>query len=262
MFIDHFNLKFHPFAENFPTRSVLRVPRIEEAMARLTYFLEEGRLALIIGQTGVGKSILLKLFIQEIPQNRFNPLYLHLTPVSASAFLRMIVTELGETPKLGKDRLFMQISDRVRQNEKTTILIIDEAHMLDPKTLVDLRLLISTAEKELPLKIVLCGQEPLRYTLKRLSHVDLVHRISVKCFLLPLTRDQTASYIDNRMNCTGGNGKIFEPESKALIHEYTSGVPRQINNVATACLINATVKNLNKIDEPLVNQTMNEFDLT
>ncbi len=261
MFFNHFHMTTHPFAEKPSIEWILRDPRIEEALARLKFFQEQGAMALIIGQTGIGKSSLLRLFIHGLPQNRYHPLYLHLTPISGNAFLRLIVTQLGEAPKMGKDRLFLQISDRIRQSEKCTLLIIDEAHMLDPKALTDLRLLISSVTDELPLKIILCGQEGLRQTLKRSSHADLVNRIPVRFFLQPFTRDQTAAYIDSRMSLAGGTNKIFEPESKELIHDYTGGVPRQINNVATACLINATSHNLKKITEALVNQTMAEFHL-
>jgi general secretion pathway protein A len=261
MFLNHFHLTAHPFAEKPPIEWLLRDPRIDEALARLKFFQEQGAMALIIGQTGIGKSSLLRLFIQALPQNRYQPLYLHLTPIGGNAFLRLIVTQLGEAPRIGKDRLFLQLMERIRQNEKCTILIIDEAHMLEPKALTDLRLLISSITDELPLKIVLCGQEGLRQTLKRSSHADLVNRIPVRFNLQPFTKDQTTAYIDNRMTLAGGTNKIFEPEAKELIHDYTGGVPRQINNVATACLIHAASQNVKKITEALVNLIMTEFQL-
>ena len=55
--------------------------------------------------------------------------------------------------------------------------------------------------------------------------------------------------------------KIFETEAKELIHDYAAGVPRQINNVATACLLNATSQNIKKITDALVNDTMAQYQL-
>lgn len=83
----------------------------------------------------------------------------------------------------------------------------------------------------------------------------------MRCHLSALTSDQTASYIDSRMRCAGSNDKVFEPEAKSLIHDYASGIPRLINNIATACLLNAAARNLNKINEPLVTENMTEFRL-
>jgi general secretion pathway protein A len=261
MFLNHFSLTAHPFAEKPPIEWLQRDSRFEQALARLKFFEQQGALALIIGQTGLGKSSLLRLFIHELPHNLYHPLYLHLTPIQANAFLRLMVTKLGEKPRMGKDRMLLQIIERIKQNEKCTLLIIDEAHLIDPQTLTDLRLLISSIDEQVSLKIVLCGQESLRDILKCASHTDLVHRITLRFALHPLSKEQSCAYIDSRMILAGGTGKLFELEAKNLIHDYTGGVPRQINNVATACLIHAASRNLKKINEPLVNETMSEFNL-
>lgn len=261
MFLEHFSLNAHPFTEKPPIEWLLRDEHIEQAMARLKFFQQQGTIALIIGQTGLGKSSLLRLFIHELPPNRYTPLYLHLTPLHANAFLRLIVTKLGEKPKIGKDRLLLQILDRIHQNDKCTLLIIDEAHLLDPKTLTDLRLLISSIDEKISLKIVLCGQHDLTQILKRSSHADLAYRITLQFKMRALSKEKTTAYIDHRIRMAGATEKVFQQEAKDLIHDYTDGVPRQINNVATACLINAAARGLTQITESLVNETMAEFSL-
>ena len=261
MFLSHFALTDHPFAEKPPIDWLLRDERTQQALARLKFFEQQGAIALIIGQTGLGKSSLLRLFIDQLPHNRYHPVYLHLTPLNANAFLRLIVTKLGEKPLMGKDRMLLQILDRININDKCTLFIIDEAHLIDPKILTDLRLLISSIDQKVSLKILLCGQESLNQILKRSSYADLVQRITLQFVMHPLSQEKTDAYIDYRISKAGGATKIFESEAKNLIHDYTGGVPRQINNVATACLINATAKSLKKITEPLVNETMAEFNL-
>ncbi len=259
MFLNHFALNQHPFTENPPLNWLLRDSRIDQALAGLQFFEQHGLIGLISGQTGIGKSSLLRLFIHELPQNRYQPLYFHLTSLNANAFLRLIVNRLGEKPKMGKDRMLLQLIERIRQNEKATLLIIDEAHLIDPQALIDLRVLISSITEQIPLKILLCGQENLRHILKRSSHADLLHRITLKLFLKPYSKDQTAAYIDNRVSKAGGTNHVFEIEAKHLIHDYAAGVPRQINNVATACLINAASQNIKIINEAMVNDTMSQF---
>ncbi len=44
--------------------------------------------------------------------------------------------------------MLMQVLEKVSEDDKCTILVIDEAHLLDPKTLTDLRLLISSIDDE------------------------------------------------------------------------------------------------------------------
>jgi general secretion pathway protein A len=262
MFLNHFKMNGHPFQERPPVEWILMDNHISQALARLDYFAQQGTLALVIGQTGVGKSTLLRLFIQNLSKNRYRPLYLHFTGVTSFSLLRLVVTQLGETPKRGKDNLFLQILERTAKGDLTTLLIIDEAHLIDPLALTDLRLLVSSAlDTDLPVKILLSGQEPLARLLARASLTDLANRITVRCHLCPLTKDETSSYIDSRMRSAGTSEKVFEPEAKSLIHDYASGIPRQINNIATACLLNAAAKNLHKINEPLVTDTMAEFRL-
>ncbi len=262
MFFHHFQMTDNPFAENPPTDWLLTDERFEQALARLDFFSAQGAFALVMGATGVGKSSLLRQFTRSLPPNRFHRLYLHQTSINAGAFLRMIVAGLGEAPRLGKDRLLMQITDKIGAAEHDTLLVIDEAHLLAAQTLTDLRLLVSAGlEKRLPLKIILCGQEPLADVLKRSAHADLVHRISVRIRLSSLSKAQTAAYMDHRLRCAGASEKIFAPEAKALIHDYAGGIPRQINNVATGCLIQAAAKNVKIINETIVNDTITDFQL-
>lgn len=260
MFIEHFQMSDNPFQEYPPEKWLLCDERFQQALARLKFFRKQGQLALLFGQTGVGKSSLLRLFKNDLPKNRYHPLFFHLTNMPPIAFLRTIVSRLGEHPKMGKDRLLEQITARIRSNESDTLLVIDEAHLLDSQILIDLRLLISgDLDANLRLKIVLCAQQALGTTLKRAEHADFLGRVNVQYHMGALTKIQTSSYIAHRLECAGSTDKLFDHEAGKLIHDYSGGIPRQINNIATACLINAASKNMKQINDELVNQTMAEF---
>lgn len=262
MFLNHFHMSQHPFAEKPPIDFLLNDSRFSEALSRLAFFQKEGHIALILGQTGIGKSSLLRCFTRSLPQNRCQPLYLSLTSLSSNALLRSIVSLLEEKPKFGKDRLFAQIVDKIQKSEAETLLVIDEAHLISSQALTDLRLLASCGfESNLPLKIILCGQESLGSLLKQSLHADFLHRIALRCRLFPLSSTQTAAYIDHRLRRSSASEKIFDQEAKSLIHDYSGGIPRQINNIATVCLIKAASQNTQLIDETLVNEAMAEFHL-
>lgn len=262
MFTNHFTLTAQPFLEWTPVERLQKDERVTQGLARLDYLAHAGCIAVVTGHTGVGKSSLIKLFLTSLSPNRYNPVYLHLTHVNALGLLRLIVRSLGEVPKRGKENLFLQILEKSQATELTTILVVDEGHLTEPNALIDLRLLVSSAlGDQPPLKLILTGQDSLWDQLRRTAHADFVQRISVRYHLPALTREQTAAYIDFQMRAAGGSEKVFEPEAKSLIHDYAGGIPRQINSIATACLINAASRNVQKINEALAAETMAEFRL-
>jgi general secretion pathway protein A len=204
----------------------------------------------------------LKRFLSGLAPQQCEAIYCHLTQLPAAGMLKLVVTQLGEVPRRGKDRLYEQILDRAARAEGTLLLVFDEAHLLDGDALTDLRLLISSAlEVGPPLKMLLVGQEPLRAMLRRARHTDLANRVSVRHQLRPLSKDQTVRYIDFQMTSAGGDANVFGDEVKVAIHDFTGGVPRQINNLATACLLQATARKVLRIDDHLFQQAVGEFQL-
>ena len=262
MYQEHFQLKMQPFSEHASATSLWIDGRMKEALARLNHLVDHATLGLVTGPTGVGKSALLKRFMHELSRQRCEPVYCHLTHLKSTGLLKLLVSQLGEIPRRGKERLFEQILQRAGRTECTLLVIIDEAHLLDGDALTDLRLLVSSAmDAAPPLKLLLVGQETLRGTLKQSQHRDLLNRISVHYRIKPLTKEQTGRYIDIQMKQAGGPEDIFDISVKELIHDFTGGLPRAINNMATACLLQATARNVMRIDDTLFQQTSAEFQL-
>ena len=260
MFTTHFSMIAQPFCEKTPTSLIMKDERFTQGLARLQYLLLSGSIAVVYGQTGVGKSTLLKLFLSQIPLNQFLPIYVHFTHVKTSSLFALIVSQLGEIPKHTKDRLFLQIIDKARRSNLTPILLIDEAHLLSSDVLTDLRLLISsTLDSSTQIKIILSGQEHLKSILKRDVLADLAQRISVHYHVPTLTKAQTTAYIDFHLKSSGASEKTFDSNVKDLIHEFSAGVPRQINAISTACLINASSKQSQIVTLDIFNQALNEF---
>lgn len=262
MYLDHFQLKSQPFAEHASAAALWNDVRMAEGLARLNYLVAQGELGLVTGPSGVGKSALVKRFLHELRPQQCEAVYCHLAHLPGSALLKLVATQLGETPKRTKDRLFEQILDRARRAEGALLLLVDEAHLLSAESLVDLRLLVSSAlDVGPPLKILLVGQELLKTALRRSHLADLANRISVRFQLRPLAKDQTARYVDFQIATAGGDPKIFDDSVKGLLHDFTGGVPRAVNNVAVVCLLHAAARNLLRIDDALFQEAINEFQL-
>jgi general secretion pathway protein A len=261
MYLKHFQLKDQPFLEHAAVTALWKDGRMDEGLARLNYLVDHGTLGLLLGTSGVGKSALLKRFLSSLP-GRCETVYCHLTQLSSSGLLKTVATGLGETPRRGKERLYEQIMDRALRAEGALFLVFDEAHLLSSEALTDLRLLISSAlDVGPPLKILLAGQESLRATLRRAQHADLLNRVTVRIHLRPLSKDQTVRYIDFQLKHAGGDTQIFDDSVKQAIHDFTGGLPRAINNLATACLIQAAATGVARVDDDLFQHAAGELQL-
>lgn len=262
MYLEHFQLRTPPFSEHAAASALWQDARMKEGLARLEFLVAMGELGLVTGPSGVGKSALIKRLLSSLPQQQCEAVYCHLAHLPSTGLLKLIATQLGEPPRRGKDRVYEQILERAQRCEGTLLLVFDEAHLLTSEALTDLRLLISSAlDVGPPLKILLVGQESLRATIKRAQHADLLNRVSVRYQLRPLNKLQTAQYIDFQITQAGGDAKIFGEEVKDLVHDFTGGLPRAINNLAISCLIQATATKLARVDEEVFRQAAGDFQL-
>jgi len=262
MYLEHFQLRSQPFREHAAASGLWQDQRMKEGLARLDFLIAMGELGMLTGPSGVGKSALIKRFLDDLTQRQCEIVYCHLTHLPSNGLMKLIVTQLGELPRRGKDRVYEQILERAHRAEGTLLLIFDEAHLLTSESLTDLRLLISSAlDVSPPLKILLAGQDSLRGTMKRAQHADLLNRVSMRYQLRPLNKQQTTQYVDFQISQAGGDVKIFGEEIKDLLHDFTGGLPRAINNLAIACLLQATAVGAARVDEEVFRQATAEFQL-
>ena len=262
MYLEHFQLRSQPFREHASADALWQDQRMKEGLARLDFLITMGELGMLTGPSGVGKSALIKRFLNGLMPQQFETVYCHLAHLPSAGLLKLVATQLGEPPRRGKDRVYEQILERAGRAEGTLLLIFDEAHLLTSESLTDLRLLISSAlDVGPPLKILLAGQDSLRGAMKRAQHADLLNRISVRYQLRPLSKQQTTQYVDFQISQAGGDAKIFGEEVKDLLHDFTGGLPRAINNLAIACLLQATATGAARVDEDVFRQAVAEFQL-
>jgi general secretion pathway protein A len=262
MYLKQFQFRTAPFSEHAAAGALWQDKRMKEGLARLEFLLTMGELGLITGPSGVGKSALIKRFLSGLTSSQCEAVYCHLTHLPSSGLLKLIAAQMGEPPRRGKDRVYEQILERAARCEGTLLLILDEAHLLTSEALTDLRLLISSAlDVGPPLKLLLVGQDSLRGTIKRAQHADLLNRVSMRYQLRPLRKEQTAAYLDYQISQAGGDVKIFGAEVKDLLHDFTGGLPRAINNLSIACLLQATALDVARVDEDVFRQAASEFQL-
>jgi general secretion pathway protein A len=138
----------------------------------------------------------------------------------------------------------------------SAVLIIDEAQHLSPEVLEEIRILsnLETNEQKL-LQIVLVGQLNLLDVLRHAKLRQLDQRISIRCLLKPLNREEVEAYITHRLWVARGSTAVtFAPKAIDLVHALSNGVPRMINLICDRALMAGCAAQTDKITEPLITQ--------
>jgi len=220
-------------------------------------------LSLILGDVGVGKTTLLRKLLRMFAKRLdircaviFDPTY-----ESEKVFINDLIhhfkididyagTELIDCKKALKNFLFQ----KGVEEEKTTVLLIDEAQKLSLSSLEVLRSLLNYETNEYKLlQLVLLGQLEILPRLKQM--VNFLDRISFKYLLPPLTEEETYGMINFRLKQAGyKGGSLFTREAIKEIWKITKGYPRRSTMLCHQALKELIMCNLDQIDRDLVQE--------
>jgi type II secretory pathway predicted ATPase ExeA len=189
--------------------------------------------------------------------------------LSPTEFLQYILADLG-LPASGKNKseLLLDLGQFLvsRGSKKlTTVLIIDEAHLLSEDLLEEIRLLsnLETTDDKL-LQIVLVGQPELDQKLDSLGLRQLKQRIALRARLGALDAAETQEYIWKRLQIAGANlagDPIFPVETAAEVYKHSQGLPRIINTICENSLIAAYARQCHTVPPEIVNEVARDFRL-
>jgi len=142
-----------------------------------------------------------------------------------------------------------------KREGKVTVLIVDEAHLLPPKVLDEIRVLctIEDAEDRF-LQILLVGQPELDKVLDHEDMRQLRQHIGVRLTLGPLAAAEVGEYIRHRWLRAGGAEPPFTPRAIESVSSITANIPRLINLICGNALIAAALDKVSQVEERHVRQ--------
>ena len=266
MYTSFFGLHEKPFSITPDPRYLFLSERHGEALAHLVYGVtESGGFIQLTGEVGTGKTTLVRsLLLNRMPDNANVAVVLN-PQLSVIEFLATICEELHieVTHNKGSIKALTDALNRhllkAHAEGRRTILVVDEAQNLAPAVLEQVRLLtnLETAKQKL-LQIILIGQPELRELLARTDLRQLAQRITARYHLEPLSREETASYIEHRLKVAGALGEVFDPSAKREVFRLSQGVPRLINVICDRALLGGYAKEARRINARLIRQAAAE----
>jgi type II secretory pathway predicted ATPase ExeA len=225
-----------------------------EAVARIGWCVTERALGVITGEVGAGKTVAVRAALAELDQARSTIIYLGNPAVGGRGLYSSIVTALGGVPRFHKAALIPQTIDLLAAEEhergRTSVLVLDEGHLLSADQLEELRLLSnSELDSHSPFACLLIGQPTLRRRIKLGTFAALDQRIALRYAMNGMTDKETASYVSHHLALAGRSDTLFSDDALALIHQVSRGLPRAVNNLAIQALVAAYASNKAIVDE-------------
>jgi len=237
----------------------------KEALAHIAYGIEERRgFVLILGEVGTGKTTLIRHVLRRLGPDVKSVFLFNSSSLGFEELLQAVLRDL-EVPSPGRRRvdLIDALNEFLLQENaagRRVVLIIDEAQHLSASVLEDIRMLsnLETARNKL-LQIVLVGQPELGERLGQPNLRQLRQRIGLAAELKPLSRSDSAKYIQHRLGVAGCPRPVFTPLALRTVHRKSGGIPRLINVMCDKALVLGYGANKNRIGRGIVKQVAQDW---
>lgn len=251
-----------PFRATPDARFYFPHDSIESALQKVTRAIRraEGPV-MVLGAAGLGKSLLGELAANEL-RDEFDVVKLHSARLcSRKALLQNILFEL-QLPyrNLSEGELRLSILDRLEPNPQNApggvFIVVDEAHTLPTKLLEELRLITNFTRDGAPrARLLLIGGMQLEDALSEPYMESFNQRLAARCYLAPMTRAQTAQYVEHQIAAAGYDTKKFiDDDAIQAVCAASEGVPRLANQIMDHALVLANTVQQSPITVQLIEE--------
>ena len=262
----HFGFSRIPFTKAMRSTMMFDSLGQRELLAGLRMWVELKGIALVTGESGVGKSITMRRFVQGLDDARFAVIDFTYLPSTVTGFLRSLNRKLGLPMRLHGVDLFDQAQSLLvtQESEKGThpIVVIDDAEGLTVSVIDALRRLTAwQMDQEDRFSLLISGTDELLRTLHHPDLASLRSRVVYAQQLRPFTLEDTRNYIGFHLERADVEIKLFSDDACKRTFQASQGRPRAINQLATQALILAAIHGRDNIDGRFMNELIGKHPL-
>lgn len=267
MFEQFYGFTKTPFGRDLQTKELYETQGHLELVARMKYVASKKQFGLFTGEVGSGKSTAARVLTAQLNPAKYQVLYISDSKLSPRNFYWETLHQLGQEPRFyrgdAKRQLHRVIMDLHDNQRKTPVIIIDEGHLLSKEMLEEIRFLTNfKMDSYTPMSLILLGQPELRRILQMQIYEAITQRVNIRFHLSGMEFEETKDYITHHLKIAGVQNSLFTEDAVEVIHEYCGGIARKINNVCTACLLDAFARRKTLVDDRMVRVVLeNEFTI-
>ena len=253
-----YGLKHNPFSPEIPTEALYLSPKIENFCWRIEQaHLREGGWALIHGDAGSGKSVVLRVLAERLARLAdLNVGVVHHPQSNLSDFYRELGEIFGVSIRVsnrwgGFKALRTRWLDHLGSTTRRSVLLCDEAQEMSPLVLNELRLLSSARfDSQSLLCIVLAGDGRLLEKLRREELIPLGSRIRTRLATEAATREELIACLEHLI-AAAGNASLMTRELRQTLCDHAAGNYRILVSMAAELLMTAAQREITTLDEKL-----------
>lgn len=262
-----YGLKYNPFIPEVPIEALHVSPKIENFCWRIEQaHLREGGFALIHGEAGSGKSVVMRILAERLSRlAELSVGVIHHPQSNLSDFYRELGDLFGISIRAsnrwgGFKALRARWLDHLGSSSRRSVILCDEAQEMSPLVLNELRLLASARfDSQSLLCVVLCGDARLLDKLRREELIPLGSRIRTRLATEVATREELLACLDHLLS-SAGNATLMTRELRNTLVDHAAGNYRIFISMAGELLMSAAQREITTLDEKLYLQVFSRPD--
>jgi type II secretory pathway predicted ATPase ExeA len=202
--VAHFGLSRTPFGKAIPARDLYSRQAHEEAVARINFRIVESALGVVTGDVGAGKTVSVRAAVSALDSTRHQVIYIANPAFGTRGLYVTMVRALGAQPRYLKAELMAQAQDllaaEAAERHRKVVVVVDEAHLLEPDQLEELRLLTNgDMDSSSPFAGILVGQPTLSRQLRMGRFAALDQRIATRFAIKAMDIGESSAYLRHHL---------------------------------------------------------------
>ena len=259
MYTQHFGLKRPVFDGGIAQGDDLFLgPQQQRAAANLKIGLTtRDSIVTLTGCLGVGKTTIASEALR-ITATRLAQTWVGDTPLAPDEMLELLLAGFEFTPydmgRVQRLHTWRQFMGELSVTDTRICILVENAFALGVEALQALEALTAADPNDCPgANLVLMGEASLNELLETPELAPLKQRIRSNQRLDPLTPQEVEQYLRHRITAVGGDyDTMFAPATAAMIHCFSAGIPRVIDNVCETALVVAATRKATQLTPQIV----------